>query len=499
MIIRIEPLGRSFKGVGAYLTHDPNKAKTSERVAWTHTLNLASDLVGEAINEMYWTYRAADDLKREAGLRAGGRSVEKPVKHFSLNWHPSEKPAREEMIEAVQGFLRHMGWSDRQAILLAHNDRPHDHVHVILNTISPIDGRALDPGYEHNRASSWARAYEQERHRVLCEQRLKPYQQREPAPTREAWQKMKEAERQFDAAETVMKVRQPDYVERHAPATWQAKEWEALRGYQRDQRDEFFAGGKPAYREVRNAAFREVRSEFRPQWNVWFQVRREGVDLDFLGAIKDGITERQNAELEKRRDEACRKLRERRDQEYAELLQRQREERAELRERQQEGLRSYNLLERGTGSVRVANDNGDAEQATREELRAGFREAANEATQARDRAEHDQEAAPEFEHWGRNERHKVRDPIDSAGLMGLGALGAIAELGERLFDGFFGGSTAPRPRPQPEKRASRPANDASQARGSERQQRAQEADTEEAARLHAYWEERRRSRSRDRD
>src|ERR1043165_3990887 len=168
MIIRIEPLGKSFKGVGAYLTHDLNKASTSERVDWTHTLNLASDNVGEAINEMYWTYRAANHLNREAGLKAGGRPVEKPVKHVSLNWHPSDQPSREEMVAAVEAYMAHMGWSDRQAVLVAHNDRSHSHVHVILNTVSPIDGRTLAPGYEHLRASGWALAYEQERFRVHC-------------------------------------------------------------------------------------------------------------------------------------------------------------------------------------------------------------------------------------------------------------------------------------------------------------------------------------------
>ncbi len=499
MIIRIEPLGRSFKGVSAYLTHDLNKAKTAERVDWTCTLNLASDGVGEAINEMYWTYRAADALKREAGLRAGGRQVEKPVKHFSLSWHPSENPTREEMIEAVQDFIRHMGWSDRQAVLVAHKDRPHDHVHVILNTISPIDGRVLDPGYEHARASFWALAYERERRRVLCKERLKPYGQREPAPTREAWQAMKEAEHAFDAAEAVLKVRQPDYIERHDPATWRAREWEALRSDQRDQRTDFFAGGKQAYREVRNSVFREVRTEFRPQWQTWFRMRREGADLALLGAIRDGILERQNAELEKRRDEACKELRQRRDQEYAELLQRQRDERAELKERQRGGLRTYDLLDRVAERTESANDNKDGRQAEREELRAGFRSAANETTQPRERDELE-EPAPEFEEAGRSGRHRVKDPANAVGDLGTAAIGALADVVERLFDGFLTGGEQPRPRKvTPSRDTEKQPRTDNSARATERQQKADEAVATEAEQLHAYWEERKRRRSRERD
>jgi len=493
MIIRIEPLGRSFKGVAAYLAHDLHKAKTAERVDWTHTVNLASDLVGEAVNEMYWTFRAGNALKREAGLRAGGRSVEKPVKHFSLNWHPSENPTREEMIEAVQDFMRHMGWSDRQAMLVAHNDRPHDHVHVILNTVSPIDGRALDPGYEHARASSWALAYEQQRRRVLCEQRLKPYEQREPAPTREAWAKMKEAERQFERDEAAQMVRTPDYFDRHDPSHWKAKEWDALRAHQKEQRTAVFDGGKKAYRDARNAVFREVRTEFRDEWKTWFELRRDGTDFDLLGALKADILQRQNAELEKRRDEACKELRERRDKEYGAILQQQRDQRAELKDRQHQGLRTFALLDGGDERAEATPHRGDGEN-----LKEGFKSAAREATQPKEperEERHEREFA--FDEAPRPETFKVRDGFDAAGSLGLGALGAIANIGERLFDGFFGGV----PKKPAKQQDNQPRPDARQqdARRTERQQRTEEKLAEEAAQIHAFWEERRRRRSRDRD
>src|SRR6185369_7448957 len=112
----------------------PEKAKTSERVDWTHTLNLAYDHVPSAVDEMLWTYRAADLLKQQAGLGAGGRRLNHAAKHFSLNWHPSEQPDRQHMIETVKDFLRHMGWYEHQAILVGHNDR-HPHVHVLVNAV----------------------------------------------------------------------------------------------------------------------------------------------------------------------------------------------------------------------------------------------------------------------------------------------------------------------------------------------------------------------------
>src|SRR3982074_2460495 len=98
MIIRILSSGKSFAGCANYLTHDP-QAQTDDRVAWTHTLNLANDHVPSAVDEMLWTARNAELLKQEAGIRAGGRATECPVKEVSLDWSPEDKPTPEHMIE----------------------------------------------------------------------------------------------------------------------------------------------------------------------------------------------------------------------------------------------------------------------------------------------------------------------------------------------------------------------------------------------------------------
>lgn len=503
MIVRIQRGGKSFKWLGQYLTHDAGKAQTSERVAWTDTLNLANDQLGSAIDEMYWTYRAADQLKRAAGISTGGTPLKNPVKHVSLNWHPSEQPAKEEMVEAVRDFMRYMGWQDHQAILVAHNDRPHQHVHLMINTVSPFDGRGLSAGYEWNRAERWRENYDRTRFRNRCEQDLKPYGEREKAPTREAWLKFKDAEKEFDKTEAERATRAPDYFDRHAPGEWKSKEWEALRGYQKDQRTEFFAGGKQAYREKRNEVFREVREEFRPAWRAYYQAKRDGVDSERLAETKTDLLAQQNAELEKRRDEACGGLRAQRDHEYEELLRRQRHERADLTARQKDGSRTYDLLDRSDephdrDNREVRREEDGDEQGS---VRAQFGAAARETTEPERETGRDtrDEREPEVDHEPAAERHRVRDPLDAAGLLGLGALGAIANVGERLFDGFFGGVPKKQPR-QPANDQPKPSPDHAQARGAERQTRAEEQQADEAARLEAYWAERRRSRGRrDRD
>jgi hypothetical protein len=500
--------GKSFKGLGRYLTTDP-KANSAERVAWTHTLNLANDHIPSAIDEMLWTYRAADMLKRQAGIPAGGRRLENPVKHFSLNFHRSEEPSREHMIGTVRDFLDHMGWADHQAVLVCHNDR-HPHVHVMLNAVHPETGRALDTGFERRRAGEWALAYERENSQIFCEQRLRPKEEREPSPTREAWQKLKDAEQQHDKAEHERAARAPDYLTRGDRVLGEAKEWEALKSHQREERDDFFVGGKQAYKEVRNAIFREVRTEFCEDWKGYYEAKRQGLEAEPLAEMKADILARQNAELEARRTVACAELRERRDAEYEQLLLNQKHERAELAMRQDQGLRSPHLLGVVYGSAAEVPDSesyetiepGGAEQHSRENARTGFGAAARKvceptpevSPEAGDRGEADLFETPN------HERTKVRDGLDIAGGLGLSALGVIAALGERLFDGFMGGAEQARPRPAPSADRPKPTVQGERkARAAEAQIRAAETQAAEAEQLQAYWQQRGRRRGRERD
>ena len=345
MVPKFFPAGKSFKKLAAYLLHDPDKAKTAERVCWTHTLNLASDHPASAIDEMLWTVRGADWLKQQSGVRNGGRPLENPVKHFSLNWHPSEAPTREHMIEAVESFLAHMGWKDHQAVIFNHTDKQHPHVHVMLNAVHPETGRAADTSFEKRRAQEWAKAYERQHGLIFCEERLKPKEEREASPTREAWQRMKPSEREHDRAEYQRIRKDFDYFVRHDDDKGKAREWEALKAHQRTEREAFFKDGKQAYRSARNEVFREIRVEFRGQWNAYYAAMRSGGNKGSLAEVKLALIKAQNRALDERRESACDQLREKRDQAYDAVLAQQRFDRAELGRRQQQGLRTHPLMD----------------------------------------------------------------------------------------------------------------------------------------------------------
>jgi hypothetical protein len=344
MIIKIHKAGRSFKGVCNYLTHDV-KAETGERIAWTHTLNLAQDDVPSAVDQMLWTFRAADVLKRQAGIATGGSKLEKPVRHFSLSWAHGETPDKAHMIETVQKYIERMGWADRQAVLVSHTDKQHAHVHVVMNSVSPEDGRAIRSSNDWRKTEAFALDYERQQGRIYCEQRLLEKDQRRPTPTRESWQRFKPDEIAFNRKEVERLARTPNYFERGDDKTMNGKEWKALKEYQKQQREQFFMEGKQAFRDTRNAAFQEVREKFRGQWGALYAAKRNGHDRAALAAMKAALVKAQQTALDEARTKASDTLREQRDQDYKGVLAQQRFDKLELTRRQAQGLRTYQLMD----------------------------------------------------------------------------------------------------------------------------------------------------------
>lgn len=500
MIVKVSRSGKSFRGLVIYITHDPDGAQTAHRVAWTHTLNLANDDVMAAADEMNRTFLNAAALKRSAGIRAGGRPVVKPVRHISFSWHPSEQPSQEHMIEAVKDCLRHLGCQDHQAVLAGHIDKEHRHVHVALNSIHPETGRSMSDAYSWRRVQNWALQYERDRGMIFCEQRLQERDQREPSPTRGAWLGQKQVEAEYNKLEALHVIRAPDYFERGDDTVRNAKEWQFLKAIQRREREAFFIGGKQAYRDACKAAYRAVRNEFRTEWSSYYQRQREGMDANRLAEIKADILNRQNGELEARRAAACARLRTVRDVEREEILERQKQERRQLRDQQEKGISSPDLLARINSERNASRENLNPRDWT-SDFHRGAGEVCNTqgpSGQSVSRNASGIEPEAPFES-ATHERHKVRDGLDVVGGIGLGALGAIASIGERLFEGLLAGGETPKPPPRqepvphpefPEMRAARAAEIASTASRQE---------SSEAQRLVDYWDERKRQRGRYRD
>jgi hypothetical protein len=346
MVPRFAKAGRSFKAVALYLMHDTEHAQTSERVAWTHTLNLAHDHIPSAVDEMLTTFQNAAVLKSEQGAKAS-KAIDKPVKHFSLNWHPSEKPERAEMIAAAESFLQHMGWQEHQALIIAHEDKEHRHVHLVVNAVHPETGRKLDDAFEHRRAQAWALGYEQERGKIFCADRERPAPEREESIPRPAWVAIEDHSKAAAKTEVERSPFDGSYLAQQDNRPALARhEWELLKESQREQRLEFFADGKAQYRALNRAIYLDVREECRADWGEYYAAKRAGMDHGSLAEIRAGLVARQKTMMEERFGEASTDLRAQRDDIYRNLLEAQKLERADLSRRQEQGTLSHDLLDR---------------------------------------------------------------------------------------------------------------------------------------------------------
>ena len=187
MIAKLHAAGKSFRGVVAYCLGEGRLdeeggeeriAPESSRVEWTETVNLATDDPRQAGRQMAAAREYAGELKRLAGIGAGGRKLEKPVAHYSLSWAEGEEPDRREQMAAVETSLKVLELDDRQALVVAHNDGRTPHVHVIANRVSVEDGRAAGLSQGRLKLSRWAENYERERGEIYCRRRVEHNQAR---------------------------------------------------------------------------------------------------------------------------------------------------------------------------------------------------------------------------------------------------------------------------------------------------------------------------------
>lgn len=197
MNFEVNKLGRSFRGVMAYLMHDKRQADvdphlaTSARVAWAELRNLdgAADPYA-ATRIMIDTAQNADALKRAAGRSSAGRkSNGQSVFHMSLQWRGDEleREDRATMIDAAETALRILKLDHLQAVIIAHTDTAHPHVHVVVNRVNPETG-IMTPiaAPDVKKLDKWADAFEVGRGLIVSPNRRRKYARDEIAAEPEA-------------------------------------------------------------------------------------------------------------------------------------------------------------------------------------------------------------------------------------------------------------------------------------------------------------------------
>ena len=241
MIPKINGLGRSFAGVAGYCLHDApepddRRPETSERVGWADTRNLATFRPERAARLMAATAKAAPDLKRLAGGSPGGRKLAKPVLHYSLSWARDETPGKGEMSRAVDGSLEALGLEGHEALIVAHDDTRHPHVHVIANRVDPETGKAAALGNSKLRLSRWAEGYEREQGRIRCERRVENNERRRagrevvrgPSDRPRHWARVRREGMQPERARRARRPRREDQVDMETWRHGEADAWETV-------------------------------------------------------------------------------------------------------------------------------------------------------------------------------------------------------------------------------------------------------------------------------
>ncbi|ATX65223.1 relaxase/mobilization nuclease domain-containing protein [Roseinatronobacter bogoriensis] len=134
--------GQSFIGLARYLTHDGR----GQVLALD---NLSSDNVPEAAQEM--TVAAATS-----------RRTQKPVLHLCLSYSDSEFITTDQMRDDARRVLRALGLKEHQAVIVAHDDTSHPHIHVMASRVGP-DSRTASDSQSFARVESVLRKIETER------------------------------------------------------------------------------------------------------------------------------------------------------------------------------------------------------------------------------------------------------------------------------------------------------------------------------------------------
>lgn len=142
------------------------------------TVNLSTQDPKWAWHEMTETYWAQGALKAASGIDQRGRKNTKPVFHYSLSWAESDNPTPEQMQHAALSSLKALGLGEHEALIAAHTDTKHPHVHIVVNTVHPQTGRTADLKFTKLELSRWAERYERE-HSIHCEDRIKNNAERE--------------------------------------------------------------------------------------------------------------------------------------------------------------------------------------------------------------------------------------------------------------------------------------------------------------------------------
>jgi hypothetical protein len=158
---------KDFRSLAEYLPGKGGKDRP-ERVAWKYARNLSTDEQELAAEIMEAT--AAQNTR-----------CKNPAYHFMVSFDPKDAKAgkitQDAMREIAEDIIKRMGLSEYQALVYAHHDKDHPHMHFLVNRIHPGTLKAYSRHEDGKRLHAVCRDIAKERGlnvaRDLAEERAK--------------------------------------------------------------------------------------------------------------------------------------------------------------------------------------------------------------------------------------------------------------------------------------------------------------------------------------
>jgi hypothetical protein len=125
MIAKVQPTRKhssSFKRLQEYLTR--------ERDADSGELLLRGDVVMSA--NLLGFDTAAMEMQGVASLNNRCKDA---VCHYELAWPPGERPTRPQWVDCALHTMKALGYEGHQFMIVAHDDKKHFHIHIMLNKV----------------------------------------------------------------------------------------------------------------------------------------------------------------------------------------------------------------------------------------------------------------------------------------------------------------------------------------------------------------------------
>jgi hypothetical protein len=135
MIAKVQPARKhssSFRRLYEYLTR--------ERDGETGEIVLRGDVV------LSWNLLGFDTAAIEMqGVASLNNRCKDAVCHYELAWPPGERPTRQQWTDSALHTLKALGYDGHQFMIVAHDDKKHFHIHIMLNKVHPETLRAHTP------------------------------------------------------------------------------------------------------------------------------------------------------------------------------------------------------------------------------------------------------------------------------------------------------------------------------------------------------------------